>query len=243
MNQDEARTAAKGLDGSDQQQEAERTAPRRRNLTRELVEMIVLTVVIFFGMRAAVQSFRVEGFSMAPTLQSNELLIVNKAVYWRVPDDWPVSVVAQGSETGNGSRYVFHAPQRGDIIVFRAPVSTGSPGEDYIKRVIGLPGDVVTIRGGHVSINGRTLSEPYVHREPTVVGDFDPHRWVVPRGRLFVLGDNRENSYDSRYWGYVPIGNVIGKAEFAYWPLDRFGDVAGLFVLDVGSALTGGFRP
>lgn len=212
-------------------EEEKGTKTRKSSFARELIEMLVLTLIIFFLIRGVVQSFRVDGQSMETTLDSNELLIVNKAIYWSVPDGSPLDLVAGGPDSANGMQYVFTAPQRGDVIVFRAPPSTGNPGSDYIKRVIGMPGDEVTIKNDKVYVNGKALDEPYVHNEPTIVEPWGKNHWVVPEGEYFVLGDNRLDSSDSRYWGFVPAENIIGKAEFAYWPLDMFGEIPGAFVV------------
>jgi signal peptidase I len=111
----------------------------------------------------------------------------------------------------NKLAYKLGNPKRGDIIVFKYPPDpTQIP---YIKRVIGLPGDQVHIADGKVYINGILLNEPYLKVTTKQGGD-----WTVPEGDLFVLGDNRNGSSDSRAWGWVPLGNVIGKAEVIYWP-------------------------
>jgi signal peptidase I len=111
----------------------------------------------------------------------------------------------------NKLAYTFGNPSRGDIIVFKYPPDpTQIP---YIKRVIGLPGDQVHIAGGKVYINGVMLNEPYLKVTTNQGGD-----WTVPAESLFVMGDNRNGSSDSRAWGFVPLGNVIGKAEVVYWP-------------------------
>jgi signal peptidase I len=111
----------------------------------------------------------------------------------------------------NKLAYKLSEPKRGDVIVFKYPPDpTQIP---YLKRVIGLPGDQVHIAGGRVSINGVLLNEPYIKVSTNQGGDY-----TVPEGSLFVLGDNRNGSSDSRAWGMVPLGNVIGKAEVVYWP-------------------------
>jgi signal peptidase I len=111
----------------------------------------------------------------------------------------------------NKLAYKLGAPKRGDVIVFKYPPDpTQIP---YIKRVIGLPGDQIHIAGGRVSINGVLLNEPYLKVSTNGGGD-----WTVPEDSLFVMGDNRNGSSDSRAWGMVPLGNVIGKAEVIYWP-------------------------
>jgi signal peptidase I len=104
---------------------------------------------------------------------------------------------------------------RQDVIVFQPPFDL--EGEPYIKRVIGLPGDRVRISGGHVYVNDVLLQENYLAASPSYQGE-----WTVPQDNLFVLGDNRNKSSDSHHWGMVPLANVIGKAEFVYWPVNHW---------------------
>jgi signal peptidase I len=109
--------------------------------------------------------------------------------------------------------YMIHSPQRGDIIVFRA-VPAGQPDKDFIKRVIGLPGETVAVHNDAVYINNKKLSEPYISTPPT-------YTWgpaVVPKNDYFVLGDNRNNSQDSHLWRWLPKQYIIGKAWISYWP-------------------------
>jgi signal peptidase I len=110
----------------------------------------------------------------------------------------------------NRLAYRLGSPTRGDIIVFQ---STTVKNLDLIKRVIGLPKDRVVIGGGKVTVNGKVLNEPYIAAEPNYSGS-----WTVPKGFLFVLGDNRNDSSDSHAWGFLPIDNVVGKALLIYWP-------------------------
>ncbi len=161
-------------------------------LVREVAETIILTSLLFLLVRMAVQNFDINGYSMEPTLHNNELILVNK---------WA---------------YLFQSPARGDIIVFVAPPH---PNEDYIKRVIGLPGDIISIQGTKVIVDGHTLNEPYV--SPKNQGNPYPSftDMLIPPNAYFVLGDNRANSSDSRDWGCVPRQNIIGQAILVYWPL------------------------
>jgi signal peptidase I len=157
-----------------------------KHIILDVVETLLLAAVLFFVINSVSARVRVDGFSMQPTLEDNELVLVNKMAYW------------------------LGQPKRGDIVVFRYPVN---PSEDLIKRVIGLPGDVVKIQDGKVFINGLGVSEPYIAAAPEYFGE-----WVVPEGQLFVLGDNRNDSLDSHEWGVLPLENVIGKAVLIYWP-------------------------
>ncbi len=155
----------------------------------ETFQTILLALVLYFMIDAVVARVRVENVSMKPTLLPDERLLVNKLAYR------------------------FGEVKRGDIIVFHFPAN---PSEEYIKRVIGLPGDWVQIRENKVYVNGKELSEDYIAAPVMYDGE-----WVVPPDSLFVLGDNRNQSSDSHSWGFVPIKNVIGKALVVYWPLDK----------------------
>jgi signal peptidase I len=156
----------------------------------DTVETVLLALILFFGINAVSARVRVENISMKPTLQPGEFVLVNKIAY----------------KIGK--------PQVGDIIVFHYP---RDPAEDYIKRVIGLPGDTVTVGNGKVAVDGKVLDEPYIAAPPAYSGS-----WVIPADQLFVLGDNRNQSSDSHSWGYVPMNLVVGKALFVYWPLQQF---------------------
>jgi signal peptidase I len=118
----------------------------------------------------------------------------------------------------NKLRFWLASPKRGDIVVFKYPdKNLDNPPRDFIKRVVALPGDRLEIRNGDVMLNGKTLQEPYIAEAP--LSDFP--ETLVPDGHLFVMGDNRNNSADSRYWGFMPIDNLKGQAVFLYWPLKR----------------------
>ena len=151
----------------------------------ELLETVVLAVILYFGIDAVIARVRVENISMEPTLVPGEFLMVNKLAY------------------------KFGQPTYGDIVVFHY-----DPTEDYIKRVIGLPGDLVEVKGGIVYVNHRPFTEPYISAPPNYMGT-----WTVSADSLFVLGDNRNNSSDSHVWGFVDMKEVIGKAIVIYWPL------------------------
>ncbi len=184
----------------------------------ELVQTLVLAILIFLAVRAMAQNFRVEGSSMEPGLHNGQYLLVNKAVYFKI-DLTTLSKFLPFVHAGpHDERFVFHGPQRGDVIVFRYPQD---PSRDFIKRVIGLPGDTVQIVNGTVYVDGTALDEPYING----VSHANYDQTVIPAGNYFVLGDNRNNSSDSRSWGFVPEGNIIGKAMFTYWPLSDLGGV------------------
>lgn len=204
-----------------------RTAGQRmRQVARELAETVILALLIFFAVKAVVQNFRVEGASMEPSLDSNQYLLVNKAIYFRVNMD-KINKILPFIPGDNGQpRHLFRAPRRGDVIVFRFPLD---PSRDFIKRVIGVPGDTVEVKDNTVYINGSPLKEDYIAATPNYT--FGPK--TVPPGMYFVLGDNRRFSYDSHSWtcpqqqecSFVPEENIIGQAWFKYWPLSTLGFV------------------
>ena len=174
----------------------ESSAPEkgRSGLTRfviDVLETLVLSVVLFALINAVSARIRVDGYSMEPTLHSGEFVIVNKLSYW------------------------LGSPARGDVIVFHFP---RDPDQEYIKRIVGLPGDEVEISGGLVRVNGQVIDEPYIAAPPVYQSS-----WTVAEDSLFVLGDNRNNSSDSHNWGSVPYDNIVGKASIIYWPPPDWG--------------------
>ena len=158
----------------------------------EIFQMVVVTFLLYFAIDAFIDRVQVESISMLDTVKPGELLMVWKQAY------------------RNEENF-----QYGDIVVFHAP---NEPGEDYIKRLIGLPGDTVTVADQKVFVNGEILNEPYIKEPPYYSGS-----WEVPAGYLFVLGDNRNMSGDSHEWGFLPIENVFGRAFFIYWPVFEIG--------------------
>lgn len=166
-------------------------------LLREAVETIILVLITFFLIQLVIRNFKVDGHSMVPNLHHGQYLVVDKISY-RLP-------------------FKLRPPQRGDVIIFSPPVQ--SPPADFVKRVIGLPGDTVEMRNGEVYINNELLPNIWEAAQdytsmPAV---------VVPEETLFVLGDNRANSSDSRSWGFLKTEKVVGKAWLSYWPPQRWG--------------------
>ncbi len=199
---------------------AEAPPPRRRRrylaIAREVVETLLLALLIFLAVRATVQNFKVEGSSMLPSLEDGQYIIVNKLSYAQF--DLGIFDFLPFFDAGEDStRHLFGSPKRGDVVVFESP---RNPDRDFIKRIIGEPGDKVDVRDGVVYINGERLEEPYVSRLSCPCGS-----WDVPEGHYFVLGDHRNNSSDSRAStvGMIPEGKIIGKAWFSYWPLSDVG--------------------
>jgi signal peptidase I len=180
----------------------------------EAAKTVGLSLLLAFGIRSYVAEARyIPSGSMEPTLQVNDRLIIEKISYY------------------------FHKPQRGDIVVFNPTKTLRSEGfkDAFIKRVIGVPGDRVALEQGKVYVNDHQLSEAYVaNSDPTSVETCMQETQVgipaflakpvtIPKGMFLVLGDNRSNSYDGRCWGLVSEGDIVGRASFRFWPLDRTG--------------------
>ena len=186
-----------------------------RAVIKELFETVILALLIFVVLQLSVQNFRVQGPSMRPTLENGEHVLVNRLVYVKLDPNRVVSMLPFVDQGPESSIYPFHAPRRGEVIIFRFPRDES---RDFVKRVIGVPGDRIEIEDGQVIVNGIPLAEPYITRPDR--GDMD--EVTVPEGSFFVLGDNRRASNDSRHWGPVPADNVVGRAWVAFWPLNRW---------------------
>jgi signal peptidase I len=170
----------------------------------EILETLVLTLVIFFVIQNFVaQPYQVQQNSMQHTLEPEQYVLVDK-----LTPRWD-------------------AYKRGDIVVFRPPAGWRDGDEPFIKRVIGEGGDTVEIRDGLVFINGIEIDEPYIYtddgaRQPTTA-PLDRTSWTIPAGELFLMGDHRMNSADSRTFGPVEVDRIIGRAWLRYWPFNVFG--------------------
>lgn len=160
----------------------------------EIVQTLLLAVILYVAIDAVFARVRVDNISMETTLMPGDLLVVNKLAY----------------KLGT-----YHT---GDVVIFHDPLNTS---EDFIKRIIGTPGDTVSIHNGQVAVNGVILQENYIRETTAYDGD-----WVVPNDSLFVLGDNRNESSDSHVWGFVPLYDVVGKALFVYWPIGAIQSMA-----------------
>ncbi len=155
----------------------------------EILQTIGLAIIFYFAINAVIERVMVLNISMQPTLYEGDLIMVNRMAY-----KWGKL-------------------QTGDVVIFHNPNFLE---EDYIKRLIGKPGDVVTVENGVVSVNNISLDEPYIAAQPDYSGT-----WTVPADSVFVLGDNRNSSSDSHSWGFVPVDDLVGRALVVYWPLDR----------------------
>ncbi len=162
-----------------------------RGEVRDLLETALLSLFIFLILNSLTGRYEVQSVSMEPTLHADQFVLVSKASYH------------------------LHAPQRGDIVVFDPPQHRSEI--PYVKRIIGLPGEHVTVRQGRVWINGIAINEPYISGPPTY-----PVDRTLGEDEYFVLGDNRNNSSDSHVWGTLPKENIIGKVVFCYWPPEKW---------------------
>lgn len=174
----------------------------------EVTKTLVFVTVMIVGINLVTQRVRVTGNSMVPTFHNGEIAVVNRLAYRSVD---------------------IH---RGDVIVFFRPDRADAAHSELIKRVIGLPGELVEIRSGRVFVDGSPLAEAYI-QEPAL----EDGRWAVPLGHVFVMGDNRNGSQDSRFWGPLPIQNIVGKVWVIYWPIERFRVVRAAGYLEPSNAL------
>jgi len=185
---------------------------QKKSTFREYFEAIVIAILLALFIRTfVVQAFKIPSGSMLPTLLIGDHLLVNKFIYGiKVPFTGQLLIPIK-------------SPVRGDVVVFRFPKDRSI---DYIKRVVGVPGDTVEIKNKKVYINDKPVDDPHAHvSSPTILSanasprdNFGPV--LVPEGRIFVMGDNRDNSYDSRFWGFVDQRDVLGKAFILYWSWD-----------------------
>ena len=175
----------------------------KKSLWREYSEVIIVAFMLALTIQTFLtKPFKIPSGSMMDTLQVGDLILVNRFAYW------------------------FSSPKRGDVIVFKYPEN---PKEDFIKRVVATAGETLDIHDYQVYINGRPLTEPFI-REPTAEKGIMPFPYKVPAGYVFVMGDNRNNSHDSRYWGPLQLSAVKGKAYIIYWfNKDRKGRNMGFF--------------
>lgn len=198
-----------------------------RILLRELFDTLVLTLVIFFVVRAIAPSYWVEGESMQPTLETGQRLLVNKAQYFQYDANFLMRLLDPDAPVE--LRYLFGGPKRGDIVVFEPPAEArAGPRDDFIKRVIAAEGETVEIKADTsfegncgecgVYVDGVRLEEPYIKDLP----NYSLPPTLVPKGHVFVLGDNRRNSSDSHIWGTLSLDRVVGTAFVSYWPQDHF---------------------
>jgi signal peptidase I len=212
-----------GWERAPEQRGEERAVPGVRSVLKELLETAIFILLVFLIVRGVIQNFKIEGQSMEPSLHTGQYILVNKIVYFHFDLNAP-SQLLPGNTQPSKIVYPFHLPRRGEVVVFEYPNDIS---KDYIKRVIGLPGDTVTIKNSQVYVNDVLLDEPYLRGVQTTCRTGDPCSDAQPvrvePGTVFVMGDNRVNSSDSREWGALPLDRIIGKAWVSYWPRDQWG--------------------
>ena len=187
-----------------------------RTFIQELLTASGLFLIVFFALHFSIQNFRIDGSSMHPTLINKQHVIVSKAAYFRVNPSALLRFMPFADKTDESLPFIASAkPNYGDVIAFTYP---RDPSLDLVKRVIGLPGDIIQIEQGQVIRNGEMLDEAYVVNEDRR----SVNAVEVPPGSYYVLGDNRRASTDSRTWGFVREEDIIGRAWLSYWPSDRF---------------------
>ena len=182
------------------QKKVSESSTPEENPVVEIVKTIAMAAVLSFGIRTFVAEARyIPSSSMEPTLQINDRLIIEKMTYR------------------------FNEPERGDIIVFNATeaLQRENFNEAFIKRIIGIPGDTVAVSNGIVTVNGEVIEEIYIKEPP----EYEYGPVTVPEGEYLVLGDNRNNSYDSHHWGFVPDNKIVGRAFVRFWPPQRLGSI------------------
>ncbi len=186
-----------------------------QSVLRETIETIALAVFLVLLLQSAVQNYRVEGPSMLPLLENFDRVLVSKLAYTEV-DAQRAARWIPGLDAGEKeSWHPVGGPGYGDVVVFRWPRDER---QNFVKRIIGLPGDNIRIQRGNLYRNGVLIEEPYVEEKS---GETLAER-TIPDGEYYVLGDNRRQSDDSRHWGSVPKENIVGEIWLAYWPLNRF---------------------
>lgn len=185
-------------------------------VARDIIEALVLAVVVFLLLQATVRNFKVDGRSMDPTLEHGQFLLVNRLLYLRIDMDRLSKIVPFWESEDQSSRYAIREPKRSDIVVFEFPdANPQNPRKDFVKRIVGLPGELIEMRDGRVIVDGAVLEEPYL----TETDRSNKAEYRLKEGEYYVLGDNRNQSNDSRSWGPVPEANLRGKVWMVYWPV------------------------
>ena len=184
-------------------------------VAREILEAVLLALVVFLVIQTSVQNFKVDGPSMNPTLEHGQFLLVNKVVYFKIDQERLSRIIPFWRVHHSRESFAVHPPERGEVIVFHYPKD---PERDFVKRVIGVPGDRISMKEGTVWVNGSAISEPYITAHDT----YNMTERKLPRKEYFVLGDNRPGSTDSRKGWNVPEEKILGKVWIIYWPVSSW---------------------
>ena len=180
-------------------------------LAREITEAVLIALVVLVVLQATVRNFKVEGSSMVPTLDGGQYLVVDQASFFKFDKERMSRALPFWRVSETEPEFAFDPPMRGEVIVFNYPLD---PRKDFVKRVVGLPGETVEVQGGIVLVDGRALPEPYLQSQDS--SDAPP--LTLGEKEYYVIGDNRRNSNDSRSWGAVPEDNIVGRVWLVYWP-------------------------
>lgn len=186
-------------------------------LVREILLVLIVALAVFMGVQSTMKHFQVNGSSMEPSLKNGEHILVNRAVYFHVNRGWASHIIPFLKWRGD-TGYLFHPPNRGDVVILRPPEDAHLK-EDLIKRVIAIPGDTVEVKQSVVYVNGWALKESYI-KEPPRNNMPLQH---IPMDSYFMMGDNRNNSNDSRFFGPVTSDNIVGKPWAIVWPPKKWG--------------------
>lgn len=188
-----------------------------------MLETLIIVAMVYFGFRAILLPYQVNGLSMNPYLDNGERIFVSRVSYTHLDTNDLWNLLPWEDREGENLVYLFDPPARGDIIVLHPPYASDEP---YIKRVIGLPGETIRFRNGSVLIDGVPLQEDYIEAGITSCSRATWCEMTVPENAVFVLGDNRQDSTDSRVFGPVAYDHIIGQAIFASWPVEKIGPVS-----------------
>ena len=215
LNSSEQMKGRKDLQRSEESKKGKRTKEmHKKSLLREYFEAAIIAILLALFIRAfVIQAFKIPSGSMEPTLLVGDHILVNKFMYGIKIPFVNKTVIPIGT------------PKRGDIIVFLYPLDKR---KDFIKRLIGLPGEEIQIIDNKIFINGKQYNDTHGVYDTHSIKDQNLGPFIIPTNKLFVMGDNRDHSYDSRYWGFVPIESVKGKAIIIYWSWPhwkRFGHI------------------
>jgi len=180
-------------------------------LAREITEAVLIALLVLVVLQTTVRNFKVEGSSMVPTLDGGQYLVVDQASFFKFDKERLSRAVPFWKASEAEPQFAFDPPTRGEVIVFNYPLD---PSKDFVKRVVGLPGETVEVQGGIVLVDGKALPEPYLQRKDS--SDAPP--LTLGEKEYYVIGDNRRNSNDSRSWGAVPEDSIVGRVWLVYWP-------------------------
>ena len=181
-----------------------------RLIIREIAETFLVVMLVFLALQITVRTYQVEGSSMAPTMDHTDYVLVNKIVYTKFQKNVLSNFLPFVDMASKEVMFPFHTPQRGEIVIFKYPQDET---REFVKRVVGIPGDLVEIKKGYVYVNSEKITEEYVSYRD----NGSTRKYKVGSYSYFVLGDDRISSNDSRDWGVVPAKNIVGKPWFILW--------------------------